>query len=296
MTELFDTHSDLTVAGGPVRLYRGGEADAPPLLLLHGAMLDNAKGVWRQVAPALASDYNVHLIDLPRHGGSRPWRGTLDDAFFRDFIEELLDALDLPQVALIGLSMGGGIAAGYALEHPERVNALIAIGPGGIGARRRAQFLTWLTLRTPGLMRLGTWYLARSPQAVRKSMLLHLTAGADTRDFETIIDLAVEEARAKQRNGERALDDWQIHAYGPFSMRLDLLPELSELSVPTLWIRGDQDSLVGHAELSAAAESVRGSHLVTMVDAGHVVTYDQPDDLTGLVRDFLASTIGASRT
>lgn len=292
MTAIFETQTELIVAGGPVRLYRGGNTGKPPLLLLHGAMLDTAQGVWRHVAPALSADYNVHVIDLPRHGGSRPWSGTLDDTFYHRFIDELLDTLGLPQVALIGLSMGGGVATGYALKHPGRVSALIAIGPGGIGARRKAQFSTWLTLRTPGVLRLVTWYLAHFPQAIRKSMLFHLTAGADTRDFEMIVELAAEEARAKQKYREHALDDWQVHSYGPFSMRLDFLPQLQLLSVPTLWIRGDQDPLVGHAELSAAATATRGSHLVTMADAGHVVTYDQPDEFIRLARDFLASTIG----
>ncbi|MGM7665730.1 alpha/beta fold hydrolase [Microbacterium sp. A93] len=294
MSAIFETHTDLTVAGGPVRLYRGGNIKGPPLLLLHGAMFDTARGVWREVAPALAADYHVHLIDMPRHGGSRPWRGTLDDVFYRRFIHELLDALQLERVALIGLSMGGGIAAGYAIDHPERVSALIAIGPGGIGAKRQAQFITWLSIRTPGVMRMTTWYLARFPQAIRKSMLGFLTAGADTRGFETIVDLVTEEAQAKQQHRERALDDWQIRSYGPFSMRLDLLPLLHKLSVPTLWIRGDKDQLVGHAELVAAADAAPASRLITMTDAGHIVTYDQPDEFNRLAREFLASAIASS--
>lgn len=290
MTDLFDTHTDLTVSGGPVRLYRAGDT-GPPLLLLHGAMLDTAQGVWRHVAPALAADYRVHLVDLPRHGGSRPWQGVLDDAFYRRFLGNLLDALDLPQVAIIGLSMGGGIATGYALDHPERVSSLIAVGPGGIGARRPAQLLTWLFLRTPGAMRLTSRYLARRPEVVRRSMLTSLTAGADTRDFEAIVRLATEEARAKDAHGEPGLDDWQTQAYGPFSMRLNLLPDLPHLSVPTLWVRGDQDTLVGETELSAAAAAAPGSRLVTVADAGHIVTYDQPDEFNRLAKDFLSSTL-----
>lgn len=291
MTGIFDTPTELSVSGGPVRLYRGGDVDGPPVLLLHGAMLDTAQGVWRRVAPALAVDHHVHVVDLPRHGGSRPWRGKLDDAFFRRFLDELLDALELPKVALIGLSMGGGIAAGYALEHPERVSALVGVAPGGIGAKRQAHFFTWLFMRTPGLLRLTTWYLARFPQSIRKSMVTNLAAGADTRDFEAIIAGAVSEAEAKLAHGELALDDWQFHSYGPFSMRLNLLPELPRLSVPTLWVRGADDPLVGQAEMSAAAQAVPGSRLVTIADAGHIVTYDQPDEFIRLTRDFSADEL-----
>ncbi|GFG71361.1 alpha/beta fold hydrolase [Mycolicibacter senuensis] len=292
MTDLFDNHTDLTVCGGPVRVYHGGDT-GPPLLLLHGAMLDTAQGVWRRVAPALAADHRVQLIDLPRHGASRPWSGVLDDAFFRRFLHELLDALRLPRVALIGLSLGAGIATGFALEHPERVSALVAIGPGGLEAKRPAQFLTWSVMRTPGLLRAATWYLARYPGAIRRSMVANLAAGEQSPDFEEIIAAAVDEARAKHRYGEKALDDWQIEAYGPRSMRLNLLPELPGLAVPTLWVRGAEDPLVGAAQLAAAQAATPQSRLVSIAGAGHIVTYDRPEEFTRLAREFLASVSGS---
>ncbi|MEB3023527.1 alpha/beta fold hydrolase [[Mycobacterium] crassicus] len=291
MTNWFDGHTDLTVCGGPVRVYRAG-ATGVPLLLLHGAMLDTAQGVWRRVVPALAADYRVHVIDLPRHGASRPWRGVLDDGFFRRFLADLLDALELPQVVLIGLSLGGGIATGFALDHPQRVQALVAIGPGGLDAKRPAQFLTWLAMRTPGMLRAGSWYLARFPDVVRRSMIANLAAGERTPDFDAIVATAVAEAGAKYRYREKVLDDWQVEAYGPRSMRLNLLPALSGLDVPTLWVRGADDPLVGAAELAAAHAAAPNSRLVTLDDAGHIVTYDQPDAFIRLVREFLAQTLG----
>lgn len=273
-----------------MRLYRAGRS-GPPLLLLHGAMLDTGQGVWHDVVPDLARDHRVHVIDLPRHGGSRPWAGTLDDAFYRRFIAELLDEIGLARAALIGLSMGGGVAVGFALEHPDRVSALVSIGPGGIGAKRPHQFLTWATMHTPGLLRLCSWILTRYPGYVRSSMAANLTAGADTPGFERIIAQAVTEARAKNRHGEKALDDWQIEAYGPRAMRFDLTPALHTLTVPILWMRGDRDPLVAAADLAAAHAQTPGSRLVTVADAGHIVTYDRPDEFVAVVRNFLAEVL-----
>lgn len=287
MSAGFEAHTDLTVCGGPVRLYRAGRS-GPPLLLLHGAMLDTGQGVWHDVVPELARDHRVFVIDLPRHGGSRPWVGTLDDVFYRRFVMELLDEIELDRVGLIGLSMGGGVATGFALEHPDRVSALVAIGPGGIGAKRPYQFLTWATMRMPGLLRLCSWILARCPGYVRSSMAANLAAGADTPGFERIVAQAVTEAREKNRHGEKALDDWQIEAYGPRAMRLDLTPALHTLNVPTLWMRGGRDPLVGAAELARAHAQTPGSRCVTVADAGHIVTYDQPEQFVAAVRGFLA--------
>ncbi|SKC53461.1 alpha/beta fold hydrolase [Krasilnikoviella flava] len=288
VTDVFATWTDLTVAGGPVRHYRAGDT-GPPVLLLHGGMLDTAAGVWRHVAGGLAADHRVHVIDLPRHGGSRPWSGLLDDAFYRAFLGELLDALGLESAALVGLSLGAGVSVGFALDHPERVDALVAIGPGGIGARRRAQLITWLALRTPGLLRLTSRFLARRPAVVRRSMADNLVAGEGTDGFEEIVGLVVEEARAKAAHREPALDDWMVRAYGPRAMALDHLADLSRLRVPSLWVRGDRDPLVGHAELAAAAAAAPGARLTTIRDAGHIVTYDQPEETSRLVREFLAA-------
>lgn len=290
MSSAFGDPTDLTICGGPVRLYRVG-ASGPALLLLHGAMLDTAQGVWHDVIGPLARDHRVHVIDLPRHGGSRPWTGILDDRFLRRFLLELLDTLGLDRVALIGLSMGGGVAAGFALEHPDRVSALVAIGPGGIGAKRPYQFLTWATLRTPGLLRLCSAMLAGFPGYVRTSMAANLTAGAQTPGFDRIVALAVEEARAKARHAEKVLDDWQIEAYGPRAMRLDLTPELHRLTVPTLWMRGSEDPLVGEPELAAAHALTPGSRYVTIAGAGHIVTYDQPARFLEVVAEFLADVL-----
>ena len=67
----------------------------PALLLLHGAMLDTGLGVWHDVTADLARDHRLYVVDLPRHGGSRPWRGMLDDRFYRRFVGDLLDELGL---------------------------------------------------------------------------------------------------------------------------------------------------------------------------------------------------------
>lgn len=287
MTTFFDHPLDLHVAGGPLRVHRGGDPEAPPLLLLHGAMLDTGQGVWREVAPELARDHHVHVLDLPRHGASRPWRGTLDHARLLGILHAVLDALELPRTAIMGLSMGAGLAIGLALQHPARVEALIAIGPGGIGARRPAQLLTWAMLRTPGLLRGTTALLARRPGMIRRSLREQLVAGERTAGFAEILDEVTIEARAKRAHGERALDDWQVAAYGPIAMRLDLLPDLPDLEVPSLWVRGAQDTLVSAEDVAAAAAAAPGAQQVTVPAAGHIVPYDRPGAVVDLARGFL---------
>lgn len=290
MTTTFDSHTDLTVLGGPVRLYRAGDT-GPPVLLLHGAMLDTAHGIWHDVVPRLATDHRVYIIDMPRHGGSRPWKGKLGDAFYSRFLRALLDQLDLPRVAVMGLSLGGGVAHRFALAHPDRVSALVPINPGGLDEKRPHHFLAWATMHTPGFLRLTSWILGRFPGYLRSSMASNLTAGEDTPGFERIIDLAIEEAKAKVRHGERSLDDWNRDWYGPFRTRFGRISQLHGLTMPTLWIHGENCPLISHEEMAAAHAATPDSRFVTMADAGHLLPYDKPGELGDLARDFFAEVL-----
>ena len=287
----FDTSADLTVLGGPVRLYRAGDA-GPPVLLLHGSMLDTAHGVWHDIVPQLAADHRVYAIDMPRHGASRPWKGMLGDAFYTRFLAELLDQLGHQRVALVGLSMGGGVAHRFALAHPDRVSALVAIEPGGLEATRPYQFPIWLAQRTPGFLRLCTWLLARTEGYQRSAMATHLTDGAATPGFDRIIALAMAEARAKHRHGEKALDDWQIDWFGPFRMRYYSIPDLPWLTVPTLWVAGGRSNgAIDPAAIAAAHAATPDSRMLTIADAGHIVSYDRPDELGAAIGEFFAEAL-----
>ncbi|MEY8654901.1 alpha/beta fold hydrolase [Brachybacterium paraconglomeratum] len=285
---VFDEHLDLTVLGGPVRVHTAGRRGTP-VLLLHGAMLDTAEGIWHDVVPALAARHRVHVIDMPRHGASRPWSGWLGDAFYTRFLAALLDALGLERVAIMGLSMGGGAGHRFALAHPERVSALVAVNPGGLGEKRPLHLLTWLCTRTPGLLRATTWYMARFPGSLEASLRTHLAAGEETDGFARILRLATQEAEAKHRHREKALDDWQVDWIGPRRTRFGRIEELAELHVPTLWVHGDRDPLISREEMIAADAASPDSRFVELSPAGHLVPYDQPARLAELALEHFAS-------
>ena len=101
-----------------------GPAEARPLVLLHGGAVD--KRSWAAQLTAFP-DHRVLAVDARGHGESSdaeaPYR-------LADDVLALLDALEIAQAVPVGLSMGGGTAVDLALEHPERVEALVVAGVG----------------------------------------------------------------------------------------------------------------------------------------------------------------------
>ena len=183
--------------------------------------------------------------------------------------------------------MGGGLATGYAINNPSRVSALVAINPGGLDDTRPAQFPTYLMTRCGPLLRWTTRYLATRPNLLRYSNKQNLVAGEQTRDFDALMALAEKEASESARHGEAALDDWQIDAYGPWKMRLNLLPKVENLEVPSLWVHGEKDNLVTEKSMKSAAESAPGGRFVNIPDAGHFAPLDQPERVHDAIVEFL---------
>ena len=96
-----------------------------PIVLLHGLALD--RSIWSSVVAAYASQARFITPDLRGHGQTPVGQadGTLGQ--IADDLKALLDALDIPQVCLLGHSMGGYIALEFAARYPERLASLVLL-------------------------------------------------------------------------------------------------------------------------------------------------------------------------
>ena len=120
-----------------------------PVLILHGGGLDAAGLSFRTTIPVLAEQHCVFAPDWPGFGRSDPmpmaWR--VEECV--DFVGEILDALDLKRVSLIGVSMGGAFALGFTLRAPERIDRLVLVDSAGMGNDIPGGLLSFLTMRLP---------------------------------------------------------------------------------------------------------------------------------------------------
>lgn len=94
-----------------------------PVVLLHAGIAD--RRMWREQVPALAARHRVIAVDLRGYGDSEL---PPDPFAHHDDVAALLDALELPQAALVGCSFGGAVAIDTALAYPDRVAALALLG------------------------------------------------------------------------------------------------------------------------------------------------------------------------
>lgn len=120
----------LTIDGLQIRALRAGHGDTT-LIFLHG--FGESLLAWRLVLDRFQRQYRLLAIDLPGFGLSSKPDGPYDFATYEQWLGDLLQQETKGPVIVVGHSMGGQLAAGMALAHPDRVVAAVLIAPAGAG-------------------------------------------------------------------------------------------------------------------------------------------------------------------
>lgn len=290
-------HHRFSVCGGPMSVYEAGDPTRPAVVMLHGAMYDEARFSWDQLFPFLSVDYHVFAVDTPRHGKSRPWPGVLDQDRLVDILHHTFAHLGLDAFSLVGLSMGGALSIDYASRYPAAVRSMVLFEPGGLGETVDWQFFTWLYVKTPGMLRLlSRRYVKMDDTALRKLLDSIYVDGATPTDPDRLVAILREEIEGKYSHGERDIDDWQLNAIGPFKLKWTLLDRIPLIQCPTLWLRGAKSVLVKQHEMERAVKLAAGSgaeaRLHVIENAGHLLPLEQPAEANAAVKAFLDETWG----
>lgn len=131
---------EVTTSFGLTHVNTAGSEAAPPLLLIHGAQISSP--VWYPNVGPLSRHFRVYAPDVvDQMGRSVPTRRLKTAQDCANWLTELLDALHLERVILIGHSQGGWQALKLASTAPERVERLVLLSPSGSLGRMRWQFM-----------------------------------------------------------------------------------------------------------------------------------------------------------
>jgi|FLYL01.1.fsa_nt_gi pimeloyl-ACP methyl ester carboxylesterase len=238
----------------------------PPIVFFHGAF-----GLqWDPFLEALSRGRTVYAPEFPGTSPGLPDAikpiDTLWDLVL--YYDELLDALGLDSVALLGHSFGGMVAAEVAANSRHRVSKLVLIDPIGLW-RDDAPVRNWMATPMTELPK----YLFADPDRPLARMLT--AAAADT--------------------SEAALDGliqvmWSLACTGKFVWPIPdrgLHKRLHRITVPTLIIWGKQDGLNPPVYADEFARRIKGSRVELIDGAGHVPQLEQQAAVLQLVEDFL---------
>lgn len=232
---------------GQHQLYFRVVGRGEPLVLIHGYGVSGH--VWYRVLPYLARQHEVFIVDLPGYGRSKT-SGVWHLREMAPVLDQWLQKLQLPPVALIGHSMGGAIAIHLVAHAPERIDRLVLVNAAGI------------PLQAP-LPVLATRSLHSIFQTGNGSLPLPMIRDILQPRFQLLWQTAQEMKRS------------------------DFRAELAQISVPTLIIWGERDVMLPIALGYSLKEALPHATFITMPHCGHRPMLAQPALFSKQVMTFL---------
>jgi len=268
--------SGVVAVNGRQVAYRRAGTDGPPILLLHGAGVDDSALSWAHVLPELGRDHEVYALDWPGHGDSDDLPEHSVESY-RGVLEGFLDELGLESVELAGISMGGGVALAFALDAPERVRRLALVSSYGLGPSVPAGSLWYALANVPGANQAGYTAMGTSRAAARSglSQVVHDASALDDAFVEAFRE------RASRRGAGAAFAAFQRNEIGPSGrVHTNFGPELDALAMPTLFVHGTEDPLFPVSWAREGVERVPDGRLVELSACGHWPPREHPDRVT----------------
>lgn len=138
---LLFSNSRIRLPQGQIFWREIGQDPGTPLLFLHGSYQDSEQ--WIPVIEQLRDRYHCFAIDLLGFGDSEYPNVHYSIQLQVECLVKYLDALHLERVCLIGHSLGGWVAASFALQYPERVERLVLASPLGVEPSPERPKKTW---------------------------------------------------------------------------------------------------------------------------------------------------------
>ncbi len=272
------TSRTVATAAGELHYHEAG--DGPPLLLLHGSGPGvSAWANFRDNLAAFAEHFRTIALDFPGFGTSYSCDGN-PLVVAPGAVTDLLDALDLGAVPILGNSMGGNVAARVAAAEPERVTRLVTIGGLGValfsasppeGVKLLVQFV-----KDPTRERLVAWM---------ESMVFD--PGILTEEFV--------ELRWRTASEPAALDDVRrmFNSRSLAAMRRaplgapDQVATLARIKAPTLVTWGRDDRVTPLDNVLLPLRVIRNCEVHVFPDCGHWAMIERKDEFERVVLEYL---------
>ena len=259
------TQTTVDVGGTRIGLMRGGSGS--PLLFLHGA---SGAGTWLPFMEKLSRRFDVLVPEHPGYGGSDTpsWLDTIHDMAY--FYLDFLKAMQLDRVHLVGLSIGGWIAAELAVRSTARLATLTLVSAAGIHVK--------------GVQQIDT-FLRTDEERIRD--FFHNPALAEEM-IARVLKPELEDVTLKNRETTAKLV-WQPRGYDP-----DLHKWLHRIDCPTLLLWGDSDRLFPDEYAYAYQRLIPGSKVVVLPECGHLPNIEKADRFVEEVVGFIKEAEGAA--
>ena len=253
---------------GGSKIYYETRGAGPAIVLLHDGLLHAV--TWDAIWQSLTAGHQVIRYDRRGYGRSEP---TTKPYSSIEDLAKLLAHFKKQNAVIAGSSSGGALAIDFAIRHPEMVSGLFLIGPVLHGIDFTTPFRERARRNNEPMERgdIRAWATNWSQD---KFLIASANDDARRKVFEALVANAEKLKKFDNALGEQLAP--------PASQRL------SEIKAPTLILTGEADIEDVHTQGKAINAGIRGSELVLVKDAGHLIQLEKPAEVIHRLEEFAA--------
>jgi len=247
-----------------------------PLVLLHGT--GASLHTWEKWTDELSKQFRVITLDLPGFGlTGKHFGNNYSIKSYTEFLHTFTQKIGLDSFYLAGNSLGGNIAWGYALDHPQVVKKLILLNASGYPHPERTPPLAFRLAQNPVLSKL---MLRITPRSLFKKSLREVYVNDDLVTDELITRYF---SMFLRRGNRQAFIDRSNQDFD------DRSAEIKQIQTPTLILWGDKDEWTPVADAAKFQEDLANSKLVIYENTGHLPMEERAEESILDVQRFLQS-------
>jgi 3-oxoadipate enol-lactonase len=246
-----------------------GANDAPMLVLNNGIIM-NAATSWVFQTRALSAHYRLLQYDCRGQGQSDHPEGQYSMGEHADDLAAVLEALNIENAHIAGISYGGEVAQAFVLKYPEKVRSLILIDTvSEVGPELRLVIQSWVdALRTGDAL---AFFNATVPWNFSQEFIANNTT-------------LLEDARKRYA----LLDFPAIIRLCEAFFAVDFTERLGEIKVPTCIMVGQLDLLKGPRYAEILRRGIQQSEYHILRGSGHASCWERPEEFNSVILGFLA--------
>ena len=240
------------------------------IIFLHGFPFN--KNMWRQQLSELPDNYTGIALDIRGHGNSTSGHGFFAIDVFAKDLGAFISHLQLEEVVLCGLSMGGYIALRSYQLFPDKIAGIVLAATQSKAdndAGKQKRFDSIQAVLSHG----------RRPFAI--GFVEKVFAEKSIKEQPEAVSLIKSSIRRNSINSICA-------TLLALAARTDTTAVLSQIECPALIIRGTEDRIVTREDMKLLADEIAGSSFVEMEDCGHLPNLEDPTQFNAVLNDFLA--------
>ncbi|MFX0084493.1 MAG: alpha/beta fold hydrolase [Candidatus Hodarchaeota archaeon] len=254
-----------------------GHKEGEVVVLVHG--FSSPLLVWDNNFEILAEErFRVLRYDLYGRGYTDRPMVRYDLDLFDQQLYELLEKLELSNINIVGLSMGGGITVVFANRHPDLVKRITLIDPIGLPTEKDT-FPSFLKI--PVLNRFLVKFIGhkRILNGQRDDFI----------EYDRIEEYLTEFSKQMMYKGFlRSIRSTLVNV--PFTGLKDYYKRLGDKKLPIQLFWGEKDPVIPYSTSREVCALIPSIKFHTIKDCGHMPQYTQPDKVNSLLIDFLRST------